>query len=228
MISNIECVDVVFQERTAAIPIDLDDDSSSVQSQDTDKCKRLAYCCPEVPPKINLKFLLVPETPQSGSKLSKGSSKESTPIPEVSPEVSPPRPPSSVTSNSDSSNRKRLAEETTKETKEDERKPVSDLKVAIQLRKYLITILLLSRSLPKRKRDLPRHHPQRQFPLLLCQPSEMFLRHRHKRLQSLPTTKSTLMSNRNRSWSKLRRRHPFCHLFFRRHRKRRRRMVGLV
>lgn len=63
----------------------------------------------------------MPETPTSGSKLSKGSSKESTPIPEV--------PEESTASGSESSavsvaaNRKRLAEDS--KEKEDERKPVS-------------------------------------------------------------------------------------------------------
>lgn len=57
----------------------------------------------------------------SGSKLPKGLSKESTPI----PEEPKPSPPSSVASSGagDAPNRKRLAEDS--KEKEEERKPVS-------------------------------------------------------------------------------------------------------
>lgn len=112
------------------MPIDLDDDSSSVQSQDTDK-RESRIIVTQKNGSLNVNPLLsVPETPTSVSKMSKGSSKESTPIPEVPEESSPPRPspPVSVASSGgsgDAPNRKRLAEDS--KEKEDERKPVSSV-----------------------------------------------------------------------------------------------------
>lgn len=128
----------VLQERNTAMPIDLDDDSSSVQSQDTDK-REFDRLLTNRPYSINYLMInnslaTVPETPTSGSKLSKGSSTESTPIPAVPEEAAsssaaaaPRQQPTSVASSSEvSANRKRLlAEEaTTMKEKEDERKPV--------------------------------------------------------------------------------------------------------
>lgn len=103
------------------MPIDLDDDTSSVQSQDTDKCKKDILLLLEFIYLIQLFPISVPETPTPGSKLSKGSSKESTPIPEV-PEESTASESCGV---SVAANRKRLAEDA--KEREDERKPVSGL-----------------------------------------------------------------------------------------------------